>query len=173
MIVQAVVSFFHVQSSIPFTLIVVLISPPLQDWLASSARKVGLAGRPMEWLTPLGLPVVQPYHKPSSKVVSTPKMCEIVCWCTVGIIILLPYSQKIWQFGSLYYNCQIKIRQNFLLACIRMAILYQTAKFKFANILAIAILGSTAKFNSRQYFRLYSIRCMCTWWMSISCDTNQ
>ena len=44
--------------------------PPSQDWLASSARKVGLAGRPMEWLTPLGLPVVQPYHKPSSKVVS-------------------------------------------------------------------------------------------------------
>ena len=79
MIVQAVVTFFHVQSSIPFTLIVVLISPPLQDWLASSARKVGLAGRPMEWLTPLGLPVVQPYHKPSSKVVSTHKMCEIVC----------------------------------------------------------------------------------------------
>ena len=39
----------------------------LQDWLASSARKVGLAGRPMEWLTPLGLPVVQPYHKVSAK----------------------------------------------------------------------------------------------------------
>ena len=32
-----------------------------------------------------------------------------------------------------------------------MAIPYQTAKFKFA----IAILGSTAKFNSRQYFQLY------------------
>ena len=41
-----------------------------QDWLASSARKVGLAGRPMEWLTPLGLPVVQPYHKMSTKLVS-------------------------------------------------------------------------------------------------------
>ena len=36
-----------------------------------------------------------------------------------------------------------------------MAILYQTTKFKSTNILAIAILGSTAKFNSRQYFRLY------------------
>lgn len=43
----------------------------LQDWLASSARKVGLAGRPMEWLTPLGLPVVQPYHKVSAKSVRT------------------------------------------------------------------------------------------------------
>ena len=35
-----------------------------------------------------------------------------------------------------------------------MAIPYQTAKFKI-NILAIEILGSTAKFNSRQYFWLY------------------
>ena len=33
-----------------------------------------------------------------------------------------------------------------------MAITYRTA-----NILAIAILGSTAKFNARQYFRLYGI----------------
>ena len=31
----------------------------------------------------------------------------------------------------------------------------QTAKFKSANILEIAILGSTAKFNSHQYFWLY------------------
>ena len=34
-----------------------------------------------------------------------------------------------------------------------MAIPYQTAKFKSANTLAMAILGSTVKFN---YFRLYS-----------------
>ena len=72
---------------------------------------------------------------------------------------VLPYSRKIWRFGGLYYmyNRQIKIRQNFLLAYIRMAIPYRTAKFKSANILPIAILGSTAKFNSRQYFRLYGI----------------
>lgn len=38
-----------------------------QDWLASSARKVSLAGKPMEWITPLGLPVVQPYHKQVTK----------------------------------------------------------------------------------------------------------
>ena len=38
-----------------------------------------------------------------------------------------------------------------------MAIPYRTAKFTSANILAIAILGSTAKFNSLQYFRLYGI----------------
>ena len=74
---------------------------------------------------------------------------------------VIPYSRKIWRgikFGGLavyYYNRQIKIRQNFLLAYICMAIPYRTAKFKSANILSIAILGSTAKFNARQYFRLY------------------
>ena len=57
----------------------------------------------------------------------------------------VPYSRKIWRFGGLYYNRQIKIHRNFLLAYIR------TAKFKSTNILAIAILGSTAKFNSHQY----------------------
>ena len=39
-----------------------------------------------------------------------------------------------------------------------MAIPYRTTKFKAANILAIAILGSTAKFNPRQYFRLYGMQ---------------
>ena len=38
---------------------------------------------------------------------------------------------------------------------IRMTIPYPTAKFKSANIFAMAILGPTTKFNSRQYFRLY------------------
>ena len=73
--------------------------------------------------------------------------------------IIIPYSRKIWRFGGLYYNRQIKIYQNFLFTyniIICMAIPYQTGKFiKFANILAVAILGSTAKFNSHQYFRLY------------------
>ena len=39
-----------------------------------------------------------------------------------------------------------------------MAIPYRTAKFKSANIFAMAILGPTAKFSSRQYFRLYGIQ---------------
>ena len=63
----------------------------------------------------------------------------------------------VWRSGGLYYNRRIKIRQNFLLAYIRMAIPYQTTKFKSVNILAIAILDSTAKFNACQYFQLYSI----------------
>ena len=36
-----------------------------------------------------------------------------------------------------------------------MAIPYRTAKFKSANRFAMTIWDPTAKFNSRQYFRLY------------------
>ena len=64
------------------------------------------------------------------------------------------------KFGGLVVylnNRQIKIHQNFLLAYIRMAILYRTAKLKSANTFAMAIWDPTAKFNSRQYFRLYGI----------------
>ena len=39
-----------------------------------------------------------------------------------------------------------------------MVILYRTAKFKSASMFAMAIWDLTAKFNSRQYFRLYGIR---------------
>ena len=75
----------------------------------------------------------------------------------------IPYSRKIWlgiKFGGLaVYLCnrQIKMRQYFILAYIHVAIPYRTAKFKSANIFAIAIWGPTAKFNSRQYFRLYGM----------------
>ena len=75
----------------------------------------------------------------------------------------IPYSRKIWQgikFGDLAVylnNRQIKICQNFLLAYICMAIPYRTAKLKSTNTFAMAIWDPTAKFNSCQYFRLYSI----------------
>ena len=88
-------------------------------------------------------------------------------------VISLPYSRKIWRgikFGGLAVslrNRQIKIRQNLLLAYIPMAIPYQTAKFKSTNTFAMAIWDPTAKFNSRQYFRLYSIcmhvQCACAY----------
>ena len=73
----------------------------------------------------------------------------------------IPYSRKIWRgikFGGLVvraYNRQIKVRQYFLHAYIRMAIPYRTAKFKSANIFARADSMRSAKFNSRQIFRLY------------------
>ena len=83
-------------------------------------------------------------------------------WCVLCVYLYMytvPYSWKIWRgikFGDLaiYYNCQIKICQNFLLTYICMAIPYWIAKFKSASI---TILGSTTKFNSCQCFRLYSM----------------
>ena len=57
------------------------------------------------------------------------------------------------------FNCQIKIRQFFFSVrmYIIMAIPYHTAKFKSANSVKNVVWGKTAKFNDRQYFRLYGI----------------
>ena len=86
-------------------------------------------------------------------------------WYMYTIFLLyIPYSQKIWRgikFGSLeVYSSdrQIKIRQNFLLTYMHMAIPYQIIKFKSANTFAMVIWDPTAKFNSRQYFWLYGRR---------------
>ncbi|CAN7938572.1 unnamed protein product [Ixodes hexagonus] len=39
----------------------------IQEWLTSSAKLISqVCGQPVEWVTPLGLPVVQPYHKHTS-----------------------------------------------------------------------------------------------------------
>ena len=75
-------SFFH-SFFLSFLLSFVYILSP-QDWLSASARKVSLAGRPMEWVTPLGLPVVQPYHKMYQKSVSLPPIqCDIIISTTL------------------------------------------------------------------------------------------
>ncbi|XP_051893602.1 DNA-directed RNA polymerase, mitochondrial [Pristis pectinata] len=35
----------------------------IQDWLTESARVIARSGSSVEWVTPLGLPIVQPYHR--------------------------------------------------------------------------------------------------------------
>ncbi|XP_053155711.1 DNA-directed RNA polymerase, mitochondrial [Hemicordylus capensis] len=35
----------------------------IQGWLTESARLIARSGRTVEWVTPLGLPVIQPYHR--------------------------------------------------------------------------------------------------------------
>ena len=75
-----------------------------------------------------------------------------LCVLVICSLLAIPYSRKIWRFGSLSHNRQIKLRQYFVLAyIIRMAIPYQTTKFKFADIFAMVIWGPTVKFNSHQY----------------------
>uniref|UniRef100_A0A672HQR7 DNA-directed RNA polymerase n=1 Tax=Salarias fasciatus TaxID=181472 RepID=A0A672HQR7_SALFA len=35
----------------------------IQDWLTESARLISKCGHTVEWVTPLGLPIIQPYHR--------------------------------------------------------------------------------------------------------------
>ncbi|NXY79234.1 RPOM protein, partial [Glareola pratincola] len=42
----------------------------IQNWLTESAKLIAQSGRTVEWVTPLGLPVVQPYYRTRSTVVS-------------------------------------------------------------------------------------------------------
>ncbi|XP_076009563.1 DNA-directed RNA polymerase, mitochondrial [Genypterus blacodes] len=41
----------------------------IQDWLTDSAKLISKAGHSVEWVTPLGLPVIQPYHRTRQYVV--------------------------------------------------------------------------------------------------------
>ena len=43
----------------------------VKDWLTSCAREVAAMGQPLTWITPMGLPVVQPYRKPDRYIVHT------------------------------------------------------------------------------------------------------
>ncbi|KAM4738485.1 DNA-directed RNA polymerase, mitochondrial [Anableps anableps] len=40
----------------------------IQDWLTESARLISKSGHTVEWVTPLGLPIIQPYHRPRNQV---------------------------------------------------------------------------------------------------------
>ncbi|NXF38379.1 RPOM protein, partial [Nyctibius bracteatus] len=42
----------------------------IQNWLTESAKLIAQSGRTVEWVTPLGLPIVQPYYRSRSTVVS-------------------------------------------------------------------------------------------------------
>uniref|UniRef100_A0A671SGJ4 DNA-directed RNA polymerase n=1 Tax=Sinocyclocheilus anshuiensis TaxID=1608454 RepID=A0A671SGJ4_9TELE len=35
----------------------------IQEWLTESAKLIAMSGKTVEWVTPLGLPIVQPYHR--------------------------------------------------------------------------------------------------------------
>ncbi|XP_071343586.1 DNA-directed RNA polymerase, mitochondrial [Trachinotus anak] len=43
----------------------------IQDWLTESARLISKAGHTVEWVTPLGLPIVQPYHRTRHQVLKS------------------------------------------------------------------------------------------------------
>lgn len=43
----------------------------IQDWLTASAKLISKSGHTVEWVTPLGLPIIQPYHRKRKQVVKT------------------------------------------------------------------------------------------------------
>ncbi|XP_074524126.1 DNA-directed RNA polymerase, mitochondrial isoform X2 [Halichoeres trimaculatus] len=43
----------------------------IQDWLTESARLISKSGHTVEWVTPLGLPIIQPYHRIRNQVVKS------------------------------------------------------------------------------------------------------
>ncbi|XP_040178012.1 DNA-directed RNA polymerase, mitochondrial [Rana temporaria] len=38
----------------------------IQNWLTESARRISKSGATVQWVTPLGLPIIQPYHRKKS-----------------------------------------------------------------------------------------------------------
>lgn len=44
----------------------------IQDWLTESARLIARSGSSVEWVTPLGLPIVQPYHRTRTTLLRSP-----------------------------------------------------------------------------------------------------
>ncbi|KAK7889631.1 hypothetical protein WMY93_025191 [Mugilogobius chulae] len=43
----------------------------IQDWLTESARLISKSGHTVEWVTPLGLPIIQPYHRKRTQVLKS------------------------------------------------------------------------------------------------------
>ncbi|XP_047444012.1 DNA-directed RNA polymerase, mitochondrial [Mugil cephalus] len=43
----------------------------IQDWLTESARLISKSGHTVEWVTPLGLPIIQPYHRARNQVMKS------------------------------------------------------------------------------------------------------
>ena len=61
----------------------------LQDWFVTSAcMMIAKAGHPVEWITPFGMPVVQPYHKRSYE--RSQSNCSFVF--SIYTICLLPFT---------------------------------------------------------------------------------
>jgi DNA-directed RNA polymerase len=58
----------QVRSTIINILLILIANFAVQDWFTESARLISqIRGQNVEWVTPLGLPIVQPYMKETKK----------------------------------------------------------------------------------------------------------
>ena len=55
----------------------------IQQWLSQQAKKIAASGEPVAWVTPLGMPVVQPYHNPITSTVSNWRVRVVCVLCVV------------------------------------------------------------------------------------------
>lgn len=60
----------------------------LQDWLTESARLISKSGHTVEWVTPLGLPIIQPYHRTRNQVVSHVWGCSLPVYFSNVVLFL-------------------------------------------------------------------------------------
>ncbi|XP_044528482.1 DNA-directed RNA polymerase, mitochondrial [Gracilinanus agilis] len=53
----------------------------IQDWLTKSAHIISKSGSTVQWVTPLGLPIIQPYHKPQKIIIpgNLQSLCVMSC----------------------------------------------------------------------------------------------
>lgn len=59
----------------------------IMEWLADCSSLVAKQGQPMSWVTPLGLPVIQPYRRESGHQVCAqghPLASLHLLWCRQG-----------------------------------------------------------------------------------------
>lgn len=68
-----------------------------QRWLTESARLIAHSGSAVEWITPLGIPIIQPYHRDCRYKVCAPHpaaLCPAVppflCWAGVTPLLMPP-----------------------------------------------------------------------------------
>lgn len=75
----------------------------LQDWLTESARLIAKSGSTVEWVTPLGLPIVQPYHRTRNHVVSV-----VTCFPTTVLSII---DRSFWFQMNLLELSKLKVKR--------------------------------------------------------------
>jgi len=71
-------SFYIVQKTFSSLQEMFTATREIQDWFTECAKLVSqVCGQPMEWVTPLGFPIVQPYHKPTNNPMNSSRAMKI------------------------------------------------------------------------------------------------
>ncbi|KAM5192630.1 DNA-directed RNA polymerase, mitochondrial isoform 2-T2 [Mantella aurantiaca] len=64
----------------------------IQHWLTECARMISKSGNTVEWITPLGLPIIQPYHR--SKIVALKSNLQLITVKNKNDVIEKPDTMK-------------------------------------------------------------------------------